>query len=138
MTWVCASMSLRRFAKRADPAVLEYMSGMQPHLVVAGCRFSHVEPWLDGWKVEDLWHFEGPPDTPDKAARSFAAVPERHLFIGHFHKWLVMTPSGPIKMEWRDALRVKRGVKIPDNRREPFRRDLRVAKSDANGRCAME
>jgi hypothetical protein len=84
--------------QRAGPAVLEYMAGMQPQLVVEGCRFSHVEPWLDARKVEDLWYFDGPPDTPEKVARSFAAVPERHLFVGHFHRWLVATPAR--RIEW--------------------------------------
>jgi hypothetical protein len=80
------------------PAVLEYFAGMQPHLVLAGCRFSHVEPWLDPHKVEDMWHFDGLSDTPERVARSFAAVPEQYLFLGHFHQWLVMTPSGQV--EW--------------------------------------
>ncbi len=78
--------------------VLEFMAGMQPQLAFEGCRFSHVEPWLDPCKVEDLWYFDGPPETPELAARSFAAVPERTLFLGHFHKWLVMTPAG--KKDW--------------------------------------
>ena len=78
--------------------MLEYMAGMQPQLVVEGCRFSHVEPWLDAFKVEDLWYFEGPPDTPEKAGRSFAAVAERHLFIGHLHRWLAVTPAR--RIEW--------------------------------------
>jgi hypothetical protein len=78
------------------PDVLEYMATMQPHLVVDGCRFSHVEPWLDATKPENLWYYEGPPDTPDKAQRSFEAVPERRLFIGHIHRWLVMRPEGRV------------------------------------------
>jgi hypothetical protein len=90
---LCADVS-DRLRRQAAPGVLQYMAGMEPHLVVAGCRFSHVEPWLDARKVEDLWYFDGPPDTPEKAARSFAAVPERHLFVGHFHRWLAVTPAG--------------------------------------------
>jgi hypothetical protein len=80
------------------PEVLDYLAGMKPHLILGGCRFSNVEPWLDAHKVEDLWYFDGPPDTPEKAARSFAAVPEQRLFVGHFHRWLVMTPTG--RVEW--------------------------------------
>ena len=82
----------------AGPTVVDYMATMQAQLVLAGCRFSHVEPWLDARKVENLWYFDGPPDTPEKADRSFMAVPERHLFVGHFHCWLVMTPRG--RVEW--------------------------------------
>lgn len=87
-----------RIRRQAGPEVLGYMASMQPQLVLAGCRFSHVEPWLDARRVEDLWYFDGPPDTPEKVARSFAAAPEKHLFVGHFHRWLVMTPSG--RVDW--------------------------------------
>jgi hypothetical protein len=82
--------------RATGPGVLEYMATMRPHLVVESCHFSHVEPWLDATRVEDLWYFDGPPATPAQAARSFAAVPQRHLFIGHFHRWLAVTPSGPL------------------------------------------
>jgi hypothetical protein len=94
---LCYEVS-ERLRREAGPEVLGYMAGMQPQLVVAGCRFSHVEPWLDARRVEDLWYFDGPPDTPEKVGRSFAAVPERHLFVGHFHRWLVMSPSA--RVEW--------------------------------------
>jgi hypothetical protein len=100
-----------KIRRRAGPAVLEYMAGMRPQLVVEGCRFSHVEPWLDARKVEDLWYFDGPPDTPEKAARSFAAVPERHLFVGHFHRWLVMTPSGRVDWNGEGPVRLADGTR---------------------------
>jgi hypothetical protein len=87
-----------KLRRQAEPAVLEYMAAMQPQLVLGGCRFSHVEPWLDARQVENLWYDEGPPDTLEKAGRSFSAVSERHLFVGHFHRWLVMTPAG--QLDW--------------------------------------
>lgn len=89
--------SIRR---QTAPDVLEYLATMQPHLVVDGCRFSHVEPWLDAHNPEHLWYYDGPPDTPEKVSRSFASVPERRLFIGHFHHWLVMTPAG--RVTWNE------------------------------------
>lgn len=95
---LCHDIS-EKLRQLAAPEVLEYMGTMQPHLTLEGCRFSHVEPWLDAYKVENLWYFEGFPDTAEKAARSFDAVPERHLFIGHLHRWLVMTPGGPL--DWK-------------------------------------
>jgi hypothetical protein len=49
------------------PDLLEYMGTMQPQLAVAGCRFSHVEPWLDAYNLEDLWYYEGLPDTAETA-----------------------------------------------------------------------
>lgn len=90
--------------QKADPAFLEYMAGMQPYLTIENCRFSHVEPWLDARKIDDLWYFDGPPDTAEKAARSFAAVPERHLFVGHFHRWLAMTPTRQVEWSGERAL----------------------------------
>jgi hypothetical protein len=84
--------------RKASPEILNYMAGMQAYLIVENCRFSHIEPWLDARRIEDLWYFDGPPDTPVKAARSFTAVPERLLFVGHFHQWLIMTPSA--RVEW--------------------------------------
>src|SRR5581483_3642084 len=62
----------QKLRRQAGPAALEYMAGMQPQLVIAGCRFSHVEPWLDARQVKALWYFDGLPDTPEKASRSFA------------------------------------------------------------------
>jgi hypothetical protein len=80
--------------RRRSPAdVLDYLATMQPQLVLDGCRFSHVEPWLNPHRIEDLWYYEGLPDTPEQAQRSFAAVAERVLFMGHLHRWLVMTPA---------------------------------------------
>jgi hypothetical protein len=88
-----------KVCRRYSPAVLDFMGRLQPHLEIDGCLFTHVEPWLDPHKVEDLWYFDGPPDSPEKLARSFAAVPHRILFVGHFHRWLLGTPNGPLP--WR-------------------------------------
>jgi hypothetical protein len=93
-----------KLRQETAPDVLEYMATMQPYLVIAGCRFSHVEPWLDAHKVENLWYFDGPPDTPEKASRSWAAVPESRLFIGHFHRWLVMTEAGRVAWDGEGEL----------------------------------
>src|SRR5436190_4744276 len=90
---LCRDVSPRLRDRYASP-VLDYMGALQPRLEVDGCLFTHVEPWLDPENIEHLWYFDGPPDTADKAARSFAAVPHNHLFVGHFHRWLVATPAG--------------------------------------------
>jgi predicted phosphodiesterase len=74
--------------------VTDYMASPRPRLEVGGCHFTHVEPWLDPEVVTDLWYFEGPPDEHGKLARIFNAVPNRILFAGHFHKWLLATPEG--------------------------------------------
>lgn len=107
---LCVDVS-DRIRTEAGADVIAYMSGMQPQLVVAGCRFSHVEPWLDARRVEDLWYFDGPPDTSEKAARSFAVVPESFLFVGHFHRWLVMTASGRVDWNGETPLKLDQGTR---------------------------
>src|SRR5437870_10913486 len=59
--------------ERYSAAVLRFMGSLQPRLEIDGCLFTHVEPWLDPYLVEGLWYFHGPPDSPEKLARSFAA-----------------------------------------------------------------
>jgi hypothetical protein len=49
--------------------------------------------------VEALWSSHGPPDSPEKRARSSAATRQRVLFIGHLHRWLLSTPDG--LLPWR-------------------------------------
>jgi hypothetical protein len=80
-------------------AVLNFMGSLQPRLEIDGCLFTHVEPWLDPHKIEDLWYFDGPPESLEKLARSFAAVPHRVMFMGHMHRWLLGTPRGVLS--WR-------------------------------------
>jgi hypothetical protein len=80
----------RRYGER----VLGFMGRLRPRLEVEGCLFTHVEPWLDPEKIEDLWYFEGPPETPERVARVFAAAPNRVMFVGHYHRWLLVTPEG--------------------------------------------
>ena len=53
---------------RYSERLLEFMGRLRPRLEVQGCLFTHVEPWLDPEKVEDMWFFEGPPENP-RAAR---------------------------------------------------------------------
>jgi predicted phosphodiesterase len=85
--------------ERYSAVVLDFMGSLKPRLEIDGCLFTHVEPWLDPYRVEDLWNFHGPPDSPEKLARSFAASPHRVMFIGHLHRWLLGTPSG--LLPWR-------------------------------------
>jgi len=82
--------------QRYSPEVLDFMAGMQGHLAIGDCLFSHVEPWLDPHDPMQLWYYEGLPDTDEKLQRTFDAVAQRFMFIGHFHRWLAMTPAGPV------------------------------------------
>lgn len=81
-----------------DANSLAYMATMQPRLVLADCHFSHVEPWLNPEKVEDLWLCSGLPDVPERLAKSFAAFTQRVAFTGHFHHWRAMDESG--RLDW--------------------------------------
>jgi len=100
---VDVSEAVRRFW---PPEVLDFMSTIQPRLELGPCYFSHVEPWLDPYDVEQLWYYDGSPDTPERAARSFAAVRHRFLFLGHFHHWLLMTPERQIPWAGETVVRL--------------------------------
>jgi hypothetical protein len=80
--------------ERYGTEVVQFMTTLQPHLVVGGCLCTHVEPWLDPHEIMDLWYFEGVPDSPDKVARIFAATAQPVTFGGHYHRWLLVTPDG--------------------------------------------
>jgi predicted phosphodiesterase len=114
---VCARYSTR---------VLEFMSALQPHLEIDGCLFTHIEPWLDPYEIEDLWGCHGAPDSPEKLARNFAASPHRVMFMGHLHRWLVGTPEGVLPWRGEQALRL-----------DANQRYLVVVHAVWNGRCAL-
>jgi hypothetical protein len=80
----------QRFGER----VLGFMGQLQARLEIDGCLFTHVEPWLDPEKIEDLWYFEGPPVTPEQFARIFGANGHPVMFVGHYHRWLHVTEGG--------------------------------------------
>ncbi|QDU28636.1 Calcineurin-like phosphoesterase superfamily domain protein [Anatilimnocola aggregata] len=73
--------------------VFEFMGKLRPSLEIEGCYFSHVEPWLNPESLFDLWYYDGPPDEHGKLWRIFHAVPNRLMFAGHFHKWLLASPD---------------------------------------------
>jgi hypothetical protein len=76
----------------------DYFATLQPRYELAGCHFTHIEPFLNPEEPGDLWTFEGRPEDDDRAAKSFAAIPHRAAFIGHFHRWLALTDGG--RVEW--------------------------------------
>ena len=79
--------------EEGSAAVMGLMSRLRPRLEIDGCHFTHVEPWLDPEDAADLWYLGGPPMTLEQVARSFRAVPNRILFTGHYHRWLIATPE---------------------------------------------
>lgn len=74
-------------------AVLDFFATLQPRLVIDDCLFTHVEPWLNPEVLADLWYFDGPPDDVEKLPRIFDAAPQRVLFAGHFHRWVLAQPD---------------------------------------------
>ncbi|MCO6457841.1 MAG: metallophosphoesterase family protein [Pirellulaceae bacterium] len=92
-----------------SPLVMRYMTSLRARLEVGDCLVTHVEPWLNPYDVMDLWYFEGPPDTPEKIARIFAASPARILLGGHYHQWLAATPAGILPWDGSQPLRMTPG-----------------------------
>lgn len=79
---------------RYSPRVLDYFATLQPWLEVQGCRFQHIEPFLDSESLEDLWSYGG--EGQLDFARSFACCAGPRLFMGHIHLWRLFTPEGPL------------------------------------------
>lgn len=94
---------------RYGDAVIRYMGTLQPRLVFEDCSFTHVEPWLDPEDVADLWHFEGPPTEPKQLDRIFAAVSTRVSFAGHYHEWMLITPTGIQDWDGRTPVQLDEG-----------------------------
>lgn len=90
-------------------AVTDYMTTLRPRLEVDGCFFSHVEPWLDPENIADLWFFEGPPENEGRLERIFNAVPQRLMFAGHYHRWVLATPGGVTAWQGERPVRLDDG-----------------------------
>jgi hypothetical protein len=95
---LCFEQSEDMLAKYAGP-VIDYMSSLQPRLLLDEVQFSHVDPYLDPRDPLQIWWFGERPDEPGIVQKSFDAVPQRHLFVGHYHRWQYITPERP--MPWR-------------------------------------
>ncbi len=95
---------------RYSPDALRFMASLLPRLNHGDCHFTHIEPWLDPEKLEDLWYYDGIPDDDRKLDRIFAAVPHRIMFAGHYHQWLLTRPGGI------DDWRGERSVDLSDGR----------------------
>jgi hypothetical protein len=93
-----------KIRREADPELLKFTASLEPQLVVDECRFSHNEPWLDARNFKDLWYFERIPVTRKHARQSFEAVPEKYLFMGHHHRWVVISSSGLVQWDAESPL----------------------------------
>jgi calcineurin-like phosphoesterase family protein len=109
-----------------DWTTLDYMHRLQPRMEVQGVLLSHVLPCLDPTDVGQPWYVERAPETPEDAARNFAAFPHRRMFVGHFHRWLAVTPDG--RLPWAGDRPI---------RFEPDQRYLVVVAAVSDGWCAV-
>ena len=91
---LCGGNPTAEDRQRHGERTMAFLDRLRPRLEIEGCLFTHVEPWLDPEKIENLWFFGGPAETPEQVARTFTAVPNRVMFIGHYHHWLLVTPEG--------------------------------------------
>jgi hypothetical protein len=83
-----------RFSARS----LAYMGSLLPRVEIDGALFAHREPWLDCSDVFQVWHVEDVELASESIRKSFAAAPNRSIFIGHFHRWAAFGPVG--RLDW--------------------------------------
>jgi hypothetical protein len=95
-----------RLRQRYSPQILDYFGGLHPWVEVQGCRFQHIEPFLDSEDLLDLWTYGG--EGALDPARSFAACPQRLLFMGHVHRWALFTPDGTVPWSGQAPVRLGR------------------------------
>jgi hypothetical protein len=109
-----------------DWTTLEYMHRLQPRMEIQGVLLSHVLPCLNPTDVDQPWYVEGAPETPEAIHRNFAAFPHRRIFVGHFHRWLAVTPDGPLSWSGAGPIRFN-----------PDQRYLVVIAAVCDGWCAI-
>lgn len=93
-------------SRKYGEVVTAYMASLLPRLVREDCYFAHIEPWLDPEDLDDLWHFEGPPVTQSQRDRIFDAVPNRLMFAGHYHTWMLVRQDGVSDWDGRSPVRL--------------------------------
>jgi hypothetical protein len=79
------------------PAIVRgYLGRLADRFEIDGVLFSHIEPWRDPYDIIDSYYIDGPPDSAERARRTFAAIPQRIAIIGHFHRWLAFDANGAV------------------------------------------
>ena len=89
--------------------VIDFMTSLRPRLDIDGCHFTHVEPWLDPEDVLQLWYYDGPPCKPSELDRIFNAAPNRVMFAGHFHRWLLATKDKVVNWTGNHSVCLNKG-----------------------------
>jgi hypothetical protein len=88
---------------RYSEAVLGYFQRLEPCAEIGPCWFQHIEPYLDSNRLDDLWAYGG--EGVLDPGRSFAACRHRRIFMGHVHRWELITPSG--RVAWPEGAPVR-------------------------------
>jgi hypothetical protein len=109
-----------------DWRTLDYMRRLEARLEIEGVLLGHVLPCIDPTDVEQPWYVERAPANAQDAARNFAAFRHRRMFVGHFHRWLAVTPDGPLAWAGEGPIRL-----------DPAIRYLVVIGAVCNGWCAI-
>jgi predicted phosphodiesterase len=91
---LCYQVSERTRATYPGP-VLGYMATLSTRLEREDCLFSHGLPH---WEPTDpaVYYLAPRPETPEGRAGAFRASSHRVTFVGHFHRWLAVTPAGAL------------------------------------------
>lgn len=100
---LCADVAAGR-ATQYPAHVQEFVRSVESRIEIESCLFCHVEPWLDTNQLEDLWYYEGQPETQEQRARIFASGPWQTAFAGHYHRWLAYTAAGQVPWHGERAL----------------------------------
>jgi hypothetical protein len=121
---LCHRPSERTRARYAGP-VLDFMQTLRPRLEAGSCLFSHGLPCWDAADPAE-YYLGDRPETEAGRAAAFASSPCRVSFVGHFHRWLLTTPQGPLAWDGKEAVVLA-----------PPRRSLVVVAAVRDGRCAL-
>jgi predicted phosphodiesterase len=115
--------SIRR--QYAGP-ILDFFSSLQGRLVIEDCYFSHVQAWMDPADLEQPWYLHPAPATLEQIAQNLEAVPQRLVFMGHYHRWLAATAEGVLPWSGTEPICLA-----------PPRRHVVVIHAVSNGWCAL-
>lgn len=121
---LCHEPETSLLARHPD-RVSEFVRTLVPRLEVAGCLFSHGLPH---WDATDpaAYYLGDPPESAAGRSDSFAASVCRVTFVGHFHRWLTVTPAGVLPWHGEKAILL-----------QPGQRYLVVIAAVCDGWCAV-
>ena len=106
--WGLCGEVLPKIRARFSDSVFEFMQRLQPRIELENCFFQHIEPWLDPTDIQQLWGWFEPFDISERFQKSFAAVADPRMFMGHLHRWFAATPEGILPWKGETPLDLKR------------------------------